>query len=220
MAVELVYGERKERETKKAILACNDYLRMGPGRSLQKLHDRYQAVSEPLPPTRRITTLKRWSKDFEWQKRAADYEAYLDHQKTEMAERRRRQAMEQGLALDYERVTVLKNLTSLLLGEMLKKDPATGKLINIWLQDAKQIGSGIDAERVDIEHFNAAIIRELRGLLDDLAKETGGRKEKHEFSGPGGGPIKTEDTTMDDDGRARRIVELLTKVKGRVSDDD
>ena len=39
------------------------------------------------------------------------------------------------------------------------------------------------AERVDIERFNAAIISEVRGVLDDIAKETGGRAQKLEHSG-------------------------------------
>ena len=35
--VQLLAGERCEGESDRAVVACNDYLRLGPGRSLRKL---------------------------------------------------------------------------------------------------------------------------------------------------------------------------------------
>jgi hypothetical protein len=58
---------------------------------------------------------------------------------------------------------------------------------NVWVPDVKQIGSGADAERVDIEHFNSAIISEYRATLDDIAKETGGRVQKQQTDLTSGG---------------------------------
>lgn len=175
--VELLAGDRQSTEKDKAVAACNDYLRMGPGRSLQKLWTRYQAVTDPLPPTRRITTLKEWSSAFGWQERATFYDSRIERKKTEQSDKRRQQALESGFALDYERVLTLKKMASLLLGQLYEKGE-NGVYHNLWVPDVKQIGGSVFAERVDIERFNAPLISEIRGLLDDLAKETGGRKQK------------------------------------------
>lgn len=45
MAIELLAGERKENETDKAVIACNDYLRLSVGRSLEKLCEYYRVQS-------------------------------------------------------------------------------------------------------------------------------------------------------------------------------
>lgn len=59
-------------ETARANAALHDYAAMGPGRSLRRLLDRYQTVPKAYPehpPTRRLPTLKRWSRDYRWQER-------------------------------------------------------------------------------------------------------------------------------------------------------
>jgi hypothetical protein len=63
----------------------------------------------------------------------------------------------------------------------------------VWLPDVKQVGSGENAERVDIVKFNSALIAEYRSTLADLAAETGGRRQKQEVehTGKNGGPIET-----------------------------
>jgi hypothetical protein len=124
-----------------------------------------------------LATLKAWSKRYSWQHRADEYDAELERQKNE----RRQQVMNDGLALDFERVDKLKQLGHFLL-EQIYEQGEDGLYHNVWLPDVKQIGSGDSAERVDIERFNAAIISELRGVLDDLAKETGGRRQKHDVA--------------------------------------
>jgi hypothetical protein len=70
----------------------------------------------------------------------------------------------------------------------------------------KQIGGGQYAERVDIERFNAPLISEYRGILDDIARETGGRRSQSavELTGPGGGPVQTVEVTPDRLSKARR----------------
>jgi len=180
--IEPLGGERGERETNKAIQACNDYLRLGPGRSLAKLLDRYQNATE-APPTKRIKSLADWSRTFGWQARAVAYDAAAERQKTEATEARRREAMETGLALDYERVLELKALAQFLKGQLYEVSE-DGKFPNVWVHDVKQIGKGEDAERVDIERFNSAIFEQFRGTIDDLARETGGRKLKTSLETP------------------------------------
>jgi hypothetical protein len=183
--LELLAGEKLDRETKKAIQACNDYLRMGPGRSLQKLHRIYAAPGPEKPPTRHLATLKIWSSAYGWQDRAMAYDAEVERQKNEYTEQRRREAMETALALDYERVLELKRMFSLLDQELYETD-GNGNVIGfkretVWVPDVKQIGGGKFATQVDIERFNRAIFEIRRGLLDDIAKEVGGRKQLTEM---------------------------------------
>ena len=182
--IQLLAGQRQKGERLTAIQACNDWLRLGAGRSLPRLLERYTEVDQDIPPTRSIATLKSWSSRYEWQKRADTYDAELERRKNE----RRQEVMDSGLALDFERTDELKRLAHFLIDQIYEQGK-DGDYHNIWLPDVKQIGSGKDAERIDIERFNAAIISELRGVLDDLAKETGGRKQKHEMMGEGGGAI-------------------------------
>ena len=180
--IELLAGEKQERETKKAMQACNDYLRMGAGRSLEKLSRIYSDPMPDKPPTRHIATLKIWSAKFGWVARSNIYDAEIERQKNEYIEARRFDSLKTGLALDYERVLKLKHLADTLEREIWQDD---GEFVtdNIWVPDVKQIGGGEYAERVDIVRFNQPILTEFRAILDDLAKETGGRKSQHNLSG-------------------------------------
>lgn len=73
-------------------------------------------------------------------------------------------AISTGLAI---RVTRIQKLID--LARLLEEDLTTKKLL--WTQNAKTVGN----ERYDFEEFNEAEIRQLRGIYDDIAKETGGR---------------------------------------------
>lgn len=61
--------------------ALQDYYRLGPGRSLRALFDKYRnrngADAGLKPPTRRDSTLRQWSADLAWQARV-DAQAELD----------------------------------------------------------------------------------------------------------------------------------------------
>jgi len=173
-------GQRLKGETSKSIQACNDYLRMGPGRSLAKLNRKYREDVQNESPSKAVGTLTNWSGRYGWVKRAEQYDAMIEEEKTQIA----LDMMRSGLALDYERVDKLKSLFDLLFGELMEEGE-DGLLHNLWLPDVKSIGSGEFAERVDIERYNSPIIGDLRGLLDDLAKETGGRVKMQEVKHAG-----------------------------------
>ena len=157
---------------------------MGPGRSLLALHSKYTESIQKLPPTASKATLKRWSGRNGWSGRAEEWDANAEERKTAAYD----EAMKAGLALDYERVIGLKRI-ALFLDEQIYEQGTDGKYHNVWLPDVKSVGYGDFAQIVDIERFNAAIIQQYRGVLDDLAKETGGRVEKKEISGRGGGDL-------------------------------
>jgi len=177
VSANLLAGKQNTGESRKAIIACNDYLRLGPGRSLARLLEIYRQrgqVGAETCPTKRLNSLKEWSASFGWQERAARYDAETERQKTEYA----RQVMTTGLAQAHERAERLKAMADLLEAEILTRK--AGLLANIWLADVKTVGSGETAERVDLVRFNHQLIEQWRGLLDDLAKETGGRRLKTE----------------------------------------
>lgn len=170
--MEPLSGQKQSGESQKAITACNDWLRLGPGRTIPKLLEKYNDIQQNAV-TKSLSTLHAWSFRYDWAMRAEAYDAEIERQKNE----RRQQVMETGFALDYERVDTLKGLAHLLVEQIYERGE-DDQLHNVWVPDVKQIGSGEFAERVDIERYNAAIIDNLRGVLDDLAKETGGRTQK------------------------------------------
>lgn len=180
------------------------FLVQTPPRSVDEAYRRYFSEKNQLPPGDTSVASKKasgpwqnWSRGQDsagqpidgaksWRVRAAAYDDYLAEQDRLTRERRRAEILESGLALDYERVQELKVLADFLIEQMNQQDEA-GNYANVWLPDVKQIGGGNNAERVDIVRFNAAIIDQLRGVLDDLAKETGGRIRRNELFGQGDG---------------------------------
>lgn len=194
-------GDRKPNESDRAVQGCNDYLRMGPGRSLRKLADRYSKSTRKTAPTDNENTLFGWSADFDWQKRASEYDAAAEEQKTA----RRQKIFDSGLAQDFARVTELKKLAVFLKSEIYEtNDVAEGheaefKHHKVWLRDVKVVGGGEDAYPVTIFRFNSALIDQYRGVLDDLAKEVGDRRQKQEVSGPDGGELMVKITYADVD---------------------
>jgi len=90
-------------------------------------------------------------------------------------------ALVSGYALKEHRVFKLS-----ILAALMEKDLFGGF---IWTDQVKGVGSGDIAEIVDYEEFNAAEITQYRGVLDDIAKETGGRVQKQDVTS-GGEPLK------------------------------
>lgn len=89
-------------------------------------------------------------------------------------------ALTEGYALKEHRVFKLS-----ILAALLEKDLFGGF---IWTDQVKGVGSGDIAEIVEYEEFNAAEITQYRGILDDIAKETGGRVQKTDVTS-GGEPL-------------------------------
>lgn len=90
----------------------------------------------------------------------------------EMREAFEREAITEGLARKAVRIRRLAQLA-----EKLEADLLHGT--RLWVEEPKQVGAQI----VDVEKFNAAEVKEYRGLLDDIAREIGDRRTKVEISG-------------------------------------
>jgi len=159
---------------------------------LAQYQEKTEFVRNFKPPSMSAKTLGTWSSRFSWPDRAAELDANWDEISTE----ERRREMTFGLALDYERVRKLKRLARFLEAQIYElsvpNDEDLQVYHNVWLPDVKQVGSGDDAERVDIERFNSALFTQYRETLNDLAKEEGGRvqKTKSEHTGPDGDAIR------------------------------
>lgn len=76
-------------------------------------------------------------------------------------------ALKQGLAIRENRVADLQKLRDKLIAEVDK---------SLWIDDSKTILTQ-NYETTEVKKtFNASLIRELRGVLDDAAREMGDRK--------------------------------------------
>jgi hypothetical protein len=84
-------------------------------------------------------------------------------------------ALTTGLALRAERVRRLQQLAAL-----MEKDLFGGFL---WTDQVKALGSGEFMQVVDYEEFNTAEVQQYRGVLDDIAKEVGDRKQSVQHGG-------------------------------------
>src|SRR5258707_279364 len=107
---------------------------MGPGRSLEKLCDRYRngIEGESLePPTKRMTTLREWSVAHNWVERAQEYESALNASKSAEVKRLRTE----GLAADFERIKELDNIY-----QALSREFAGGT--GLWYWDIKMSAKG------------------------------------------------------------------------------
>lgn len=91
------------------------------------------------------------------------------------------EALNTGLALKSERVKKLKALALRLERDIFGDDDQD----YIWTDQVKGIGSGDIAEIVEYEEFNRAEIEAYRGVLDDIAKELGGRIQRTDLTSKG-----------------------------------
>jgi len=140
---------RQAGETPKAHAAFLDYVRMGPGRSLRKLHERYcqQSGNEPAtesPPTQRLRTLADWSVRFDWQKRLAAYKDERDRHDQERWEARRRAVRER----DWDAGEELRDLAAQVLAQAPQFVKTTRRLLrgHDGAPDREVITLGLDAD--------------------------------------------------------------------------
>jgi len=92
-------------------------------------------------------------------------------------------ALNEGLALKSIRVAKLKKLAALCGADIFGD--------SLWVDRVKMIGSGNAQRVVNYEEFNKAECDVYRGLLDDIARELGGRVRKQEVDVTSGGePIR------------------------------
>ena len=186
------------RETPKARDAWTDYLGMGPGRSIDALHRLYLvrlASGQSTVPTRHVRVLERWSTRHGWQARIRAIQDAAAREAEEREAAYRRGIMEEGYALAHERVKTLKQVAGALVRDIGMDSPDP----RLWVRDIKGIGAGDNYREVIIERFNAAEIEQLRGLLDDIAREKGERRETKILAGDPGAPLTVHEIVVNVD---------------------
>jgi hypothetical protein len=183
----LLAGSPQPGESPEAIQACNDWLLLGPGRTLPRLLLAWAKIDQYEPPTRSLKTLKHWSARFHWAARRERVDAAQvapAHAAQADATAQQHEAVIAVARIEAAaRVAELDRLATFLAAQIYEQgETADGERVyhNVWLYDCKQIGSGPFATQVDLRRFNGPLIDQYRGVLDDIAKEVGGRK----LSGP------------------------------------
>lgn len=121
---------RRKGESSKAHAALLDYVRMGPGRSLRKLHATYCGQSEggagaETPPTRRLATLEDWSSRYAWQDRLAAYKQERNARDQVIWEERQRALQE----ADFTTGDALRELAALMLAQTPQFLKTTRRLV-------------------------------------------------------------------------------------------
>ena len=172
--IRLLAGSRHQSETDAAVIACNDYLRIGPARTLRELADIY-ADEGLVAPTRSPNTIKAWCNKFGWVRRAQAYDGRMENHKNAL----HHIEVSTGLALVDERLRSLKQVAQLLEEQLFEVDE-DGRHRNLWLTEKKKL-SGTWGDVQEIRRFNEALLRQYRQVLADIAAETGGRAQIVEF---------------------------------------
>lgn len=184
--------ERLKGERGKAYNAFCDYCQMGVGRSLRKLHENYVVRLRDKGgtdlPTKHTTTLGRWSSRYAWQERAAEYDLAM----CEVSQAGIEKEALTGVARPANRIQRLKKIFEDLSHMIYEENEDfeinhPGRRPFLWLKEVKIIGSGVAAREITTYRYNTAIVGDFRGLLDDLSKETGGRRAQLDVTSAGQG---------------------------------
>ena len=158
-------GRREPRRANQALL---DYLHLGPGRTIPALLHRYQM--NPFPPTRSMLSLRQWSSRYQWPQRVAAFDEIENREVQAKYHFERNAILRSGVALEHERVEYLGALYKRLSSFIQSEDV-------FWTKHVKAVNLGQgQVERYEWRRFNGDLVRYLRGLLRDIAHETGGRK--------------------------------------------
>lgn len=149
------------------------YCQLGSKRSLAAIYRKEHRVSRKgtKKSVRNSGVPGAWheaSKQWEWEARASAWDADQRVQMVAEYERRKSEILSSGLALNFERIEKLNKLADMLWREVNTTDKR-------WVPDVKSVGSGDNAERVDIVRFNSGLIQQFRDTLDDIAAEMGER---------------------------------------------
>lgn len=104
------------------------------------------------------------------------YQYRHDHELdlTELRSARDEEAIVTGLAIRANRLKTLFKLARELEADLYERK-------RLWTQNAKTVAN----EGYKFEEFNEAEIRQLRGVLDDIAKETNGRIQRVDLTTQG-----------------------------------
>jgi hypothetical protein len=155
-----------------------DYRLLGSDRSLTELANQWRVAKGRERSRSPSRAWRHAAEIWQWKNRAEAWDEHIRAEVAAIAEAERIRILTSGFALKHRRVEALDELAGLLKKEVKTKNKR-------WVPDVKSIGSGENAERVDIVRFNAAIIEQFRKTLEDLAAELGERIAKTDLTSGG-----------------------------------
>ncbi len=175
-------------ESPKSKKAYLDFLALGPSRTLKMLLDRYRDPAlysqtprtENYPPTRQMKKLQIWSVAFKWHERINHVHESQIETIVREEERQLLDTMKEKYASRADRVQALSKIAVLLMTRVENE--------GIETVIVKQVGAGKNTQMVEERQVDVNLISSLRGVLGDLAAETGGRA-KRVIAENQGGPL-------------------------------
>lgn len=167
--VQLVSGTPYPNEGNSAIKACNDWLRMGRARSLTRLCDYYK--ENPQAAVATWSMVSKWSSAYDWQSRGNLYDIEQDKLLTAKAQ----EVFNTGLATPHERVLELQRIFKEVKPRLLKI-PQSEDTHYTYSEETGWTDENGNPPPKDVP-VNTDVLQQMRGLLDDLAMETGGRSK-------------------------------------------
>ena len=139
------------------------YRLLGPTRSLLAAYNQWRIEKSRKASTSCTKSWRVMAEQWRWQARAEAWDKHCSDQASARAEAERVEVLASGFAQRHARVRALDELAQLLLEDTL--EGLRGMNDKRW--------------------FSAAQVRELRGLLDDLAAEMGERVKRADITSAG-----------------------------------
>lgn len=148
------------------------YRLMEPVRSVAAVfREEIGDIERTEPPGRWYDETKKWK----WEERAAAWDAHLVELEEKVIAQEREKVLRNGYALMHKRVETLNKLAEKLVAWTDEED-------KVWLPDVKAIGTGPDAERVDLVQFNAQLFLLIERYFKGIAEELGERVKKKDIT--------------------------------------
>lgn len=166
----------------------------------------YEAISRKLNVTSRAI--------FDW-RQDAEFQAHVNAITEDFKQAVRRR----GIAV-LERRVAAQNDRWLRLQQLIEaraNDPAMqdvpGGTTGTLVRQYKQLGQGPSAITVEEYVFDAAVFKELREIEKHASQELGQWTEKKELSGPEGGPLAVNSTSVVDPNTLAQTVVILSRIE-------
>ena len=134
-----------------------------------------------------VTTLWRWRQEPEFQERVAEHTAALHAA-----------MLRHAIAKRHKRIAVLDRLHTKAIAvidaraEGMAGEDAPGADTGLLVKSYKQVGQGPAAQLMEEFAVDTGLLREIRAIEEQAAKELGQWIEKSEHGGPDGGPVRVE----------------------------
>lgn len=173
--IKLLAGEREPNESDLMVLCCNEFLRLGPRRTLKKLAKHLVATGLNAR-LQSEDAINQYCWRFKWKYRARLYDAQMesDHhlQHKDAWEAITRNTVAQSHVRIAKLLALAQALEEIMYNSDVDDAPHNHEnsgFRDLWVKKVAKNGS-------EYHEFNSALVEQYRGVLRDIAEEAGGRK--------------------------------------------